>query len=78
MTFPKELDGEEFDQLRSNELALFKSRRTSQQEALSGLTEELDLTNQQLEIAEKLVASGATSRVEVITLRREAAKRNWK
>lgn len=74
VTFPKELDGEEFDQLRSNELALFKSRRTSQQEALSGLTEELDLTNQQLEIAEKLVASGATSRVEVITLRREAAK----
>ncbi len=74
VTFPKELAGDEFAQLRANELALFHSRRTSLRDALSGLTQGLDLTRQELGIAEKLQASGATSRVEVIKLRREAAQ----
>ncbi|GHH04821.1 HlyD family efflux transporter periplasmic adaptor subunit [Pseudodonghicola xiamenensis] len=72
--FPAELDGEQFEQLRANELALFRSRRASLREALSGLTEGLELVRQELEIAEKLQTSGATSRVEVIRLRREAAQ----
>ena len=69
-----ELAGQEFAQLRANELALFESRRISLQEALAGLTEGLVLTRQELEIAEDLRTSGATSRVEVIKLKREAAQ----
>jgi len=74
VTFPAELAGQEFAQLRANELALFESRRISLQEALAGLTEGLVLTRQELEIAEDLRTSGATSRVEVIKLKREAAQ----
>lgn len=74
VSFPAELSGDAFDQLRRNELALFRSRRHSLQEALSGLTEGLNLTRQELEISEKLQQSGAASRVEVIRLRREAAQ----
>lgn len=72
--FPPDLDDERFAQLRANELALFRSRRTSLQEALAGLTEGLELTRQELEISEKLQTSGAASRVEVIRLRREATQ----
>lgn len=72
LTFPDELSGERFAQLRANEMALFRSRRKSLDEALSGLTEGLELTRQELEIAETLQNSGAASRVEVIRLRREA------
>lgn len=39
VNFPVELSGDDFDQLRRNELALFRSRRNSLQKALSGLTE---------------------------------------
>ncbi len=74
VVFPQELAGDEFAQLRANELALFKSRRESLRESLSGLTEGLELTRQELAIAEKLQSTGATSRVEVIKLRREAAQ----
>lgn len=74
VTFPNELSGEGFARLRANELALFRSRRLSLHEALSGLTEGLELLQQELEIAEKLQSSGAVSRVEVIRLRREAAQ----
>lgn len=72
--FPEQLAGNEFAQLRANELALFRSRRESLSEAMSGLTEGLELTQQELTIAEKLQSTGATSRVEVIKLRREAAQ----
>ncbi|MEX2518761.1 MAG: biotin/lipoyl-binding protein, partial [Paracoccaceae bacterium] len=71
LAFPSELSGRDFAQLRANELALFRSRRANLEETLSGLTEELDLTRQELEIADKLQRSGAASRVEVIRLRRE-------
>jgi len=74
VAFPDELAGEDFVQLRANELALFQSRRNGLKEALSGLTDGLELTKQELAIAEKLQASGATSRVEVIKLRREATQ----
>ncbi len=74
VVFPDELVGDEFAQLRANELALFKSRRESLRESMSGLTEGLELTRQELAIAEKLQSTGATSRVEVIKLRRESAQ----
>lgn len=74
VTFPQELSGESFAQLRANEEALFRSRRTSLREALSGLTTGLKLTRQELEISEKLRSSGAASQFEVIKLRRDAAQ----
>lgn len=74
VTFADELAGDEFAQLRANELALFQSRRMSLHETLSGLAESLKLTQQELKIAEKLQTTGATSRVEVIKLQREAAQ----
>ncbi|QDY69416.1 HlyD family efflux transporter periplasmic adaptor subunit [Qingshengfaniella alkalisoli] len=72
--FPSALDGERFDQLRANELALFRSRRASLDDALAGLNESLDLTRQELEIIENLLSSGAASRVEAIRLLREVAQ----
>lgn len=74
VTFPAALDGNEFAELRANELALFNSRRSSFEEALSGLSESLQLIRQELEIAEELQSTGAASRVEVIRLRREEAQ----
>ncbi|MGV0908498.1 HlyD family efflux transporter periplasmic adaptor subunit [Martelella sp. FOR1707] len=74
VTFPAALDREEFAELRANELALFNSRRSSFEEALSGLSESLQLIRQELEIAEELQSTGAASRVEVIRLRREEAQ----
>lgn len=74
VAFPAALEAAEFDLLRANELALFRSRRTSLAESLSGLTTELELTRQELEITERLQSDGAASRVEVIRLRREAAE----
>ncbi len=74
VTFPDELSGDDFAQLRSNEEALFRSRRSSLEEALSGLTEGLNLIRQELEISEKLQSNGAASRFEVIRLRRDAAQ----
>lgn len=72
--FPPELAGERFQELRANEAALFRSRRSSLEEALSGLTEQLELIREELAITESLQASGAASRVELIRLQREAAQ----
>lgn len=72
ITFPAALDG--YDDLKANETALFHSRRKSLDEALSGLTEGLELVRQELEITEKLQSTGAASRVELIRLQREAAQ----
>lgn len=74
VAFPAALEAAEFAQLRANELALFQFRRASLEESLAGLTKDLELIRQELAIAEKLQTSGATSRVEVIKLRREAAQ----
>lgn len=74
VTFPPALDGERFDELRANEMALFRSLQGSLNEALAGLTEGLELLNQEVEISQKLQASGAASRVELIRLQREATQ----
>lgn len=74
VSFPPALDGDRFDELRANELALFRSRQSSLTEALAGLTEGLELLTQELEISQKLQASGAASRVELIRLQREVAQ----
>lgn len=74
VVFPDDIAGDEFAQLRANQQALLRTRRTSLQEGLAGLTESLELARQELEIAETLQSSGATSRVEVIRLRREVAQ----
>lgn len=72
VTFPPELDGH--DDLKTNETALFVSRRDGMREALAGLTNELALVRQELAITRGLQSSGASSRVELIGLEREAAK----
>jgi adhesin transport system membrane fusion protein len=73
VTFPPALDDPRFDDLRANETALFRSRQASLNEALAGLTEGLGLLEQELEITERLQASGAASRVDLIRLQRQAA-----
>lgn len=72
ITFPPELDGH--DDLKRNETALFTARRNGMTEALAGMTHELALVRQELEITRSLQSSGASSRVELISLEREAAK----
>ena len=74
VVFPPALQGADYAELRANELALFRSRRSSLEEALSGLTEQLELIREELAITENLQASGAASRVELIRLQREAAQ----
>jgi adhesin transport system membrane fusion protein len=74
VTFPVALDGERFDDLRANETALFRSRRANLTETLAGLTEGLDLLEQELTITQRLQSSGAASRVELIRLQRDAAE----
>lgn len=74
VTFSAELDDARFDDLRANETALFRSRQASLKEALAGLTEGLELLEQELEITNRLQSSGAASRVELIRLQREAAE----
>lgn len=74
VTFPAALDDERFDELRANETVLFQSRQSSLREAMAGLTQGLELLNQELEITERLQSSGAASRVELIRLRRDAAE----
>ncbi len=72
--FHPALNGERFDELRANERALFRSRQSSLQESLAGLTEGLELLTQELDITQQLQSSGAASRVELIRLQREATQ----
>lgn len=72
VVFPASLADARFDELRANEMALFRSRQRSLAETLGGLTQGLDLLRQELEITNKLQASGAASRVDLIRLKREA------
>lgn len=71
IAFPSELDG--WPQLRQSEQALFRSRRASLNETLSGLNQALGLVRRELEITRSLVASGAASNVELIRLQRQGA-----
>ncbi len=74
VTFPAALDEESFDDLRANETALFRSRQANLTETLAGLTEGLELLEQELTITQRLQSSGAASRVELIRLQRDAAE----
>ncbi len=74
VTFSAALKDARFDDLRANETALFRSRQASLNEALAGLTEGLELLEQELEITNRLQSSGAASRVDLIRLQREAAE----
>jgi len=74
VTFPAELDGDEFAELRANEQALFRSRQTNLRASLLGLTEGLRLLEAELEIVTQLQSRGAASRVELIRLQREASQ----
>lgn len=72
--FPAALDDARFDDLRANETALFRSRKANLTETLAGLTEGLELLEQELTITQRLQSSGAASRVELIRLQRDAAE----
>lgn len=74
VAFPAALEPASFAEMRANEAALFRSRRAGLAESLSGLTEGLALLEQEVGIAERLQASGAASRVELIRLQREASE----
>ncbi len=74
VVFPEAILDQRFDELRANETALFNSRRANLADTLRGLTEGLQLLEQELEITERLQASGAASRVELIRLQREATE----
>lgn len=54
------------------ETALYHSRRANLEETLAGLSQALDLVNQELVMTEPLVAKGAASEVEVLRLKRQA------
>lgn len=71
ISFPKELD--EWPQLKTYETALFKSRRASLNETVSGLNQALSLARRELGITQSLLSSGAASNVEVIRLQRQVA-----
>ncbi len=72
VVFPDALVGEEFDELRATERALFASRRASLTEALTGLNAGLELLKEEIAINESLSLAGAASQVDLIRLRREA------
>lgn len=72
--FPAALHGAAFDELRANEAALFRSRQASLTGSLAGLSEGLQLLEQELEIIDQLQSSGAASRVELIRLQRDASQ----
>jgi len=72
--FPAALDDARFDDLRANETALFRSRKANLTETLAGLTEGLELLEQELTITQRLQSSGAASRVELIRQQRDAAE----
>ncbi|MBS0426682.1 MAG: HlyD family efflux transporter periplasmic adaptor subunit [Proteobacteria bacterium] len=69
--FPAELN--DWPQLKAAETALFRSRRASLNETLSGLNQALGLVRRELDITRSLVASGAASNVELIRLQRQGA-----
>lgn len=71
ITFPKELD--DWPQLKATETALFRSRRSSLDETVSGLSRALTLARRELGITQSLMSSGAASNVEMIRLQRQVA-----
>lgn len=72
LQFPAEL--RDWPQLQAAESALFRSRRSSLNETVSGLNQALSLVKRELDITRSLVASGAASNVELIRLQRQGAE----
>lgn len=70
--FPEELAGH--PRLLAAERSLFESRTKSLRESLSGLNRALQLTQQELDITQSLLKSGAASSVELIRLQRQSAE----
>lgn len=70
LIFPAEV--KKLPSLVNEETALYHSRRANLQESMSGLTQALQLVQQELSMTEPLVAKGAASEVEVLRLRRQA------
>lgn len=70
--FPEEL--KPYPALIAAETALFESRRKGLQESLSGLNRSLALVNQELNITQSLLKTGAASNVELIRLQRQRSE----
>ncbi len=71
IVFPSELD--KWPQIKASETALFRSRRDSLNETVSGLNRALTLARRELGITQSLMSSGAASNVEMIRLQRQVA-----
>lgn len=71
ISFPTELD--EWPALKTAETSLFRSRRASLNETVSGLNQALILARSELGITQSLIGSGAASKVEMIRLQRQVA-----
>jgi len=71
LIFPPEL--EPYPQLRAAEQALYQTRRSALQRAVSGIEETLSLISRELQITESLAGIGASSEVETLRLRRQRA-----
>ncbi len=71
ISFPSELSG--WPELKAGEQALFQSRRASLNQSVNGLNSALALARKELSITQSLIASGASSNIEVIRLQRQVA-----
>lgn len=71
LTFPEEL--EKYPDLKAMETRLYNTRRAQLNDSESRITEALDLVKRELQITERLAATGAASNVEVLRLRRQKA-----
>ncbi len=69
LQFPKEVQSE--PDLVQAETALYRSRRKSLEESLSGMSEAMRLIRSELQMTEPLVTRGAASAVEVLRLKRQ-------
>ncbi|MES5813678.1 HlyD family efflux transporter periplasmic adaptor subunit [Pseudoxanthomonas sp. Soil82] len=76
LQFPEELDGHA--DLAAAETALFRQRRASLQESLSGLQRSRELVGRELEITESLLKTGAASNVELLRLQRQRSELDLK
>lgn len=72
LKFPDEL--KDHPQLLAAETALFRSRRASLNETVSGLSQALALVRKELEITRSLLESGAASNVELLRLQRQGSE----
>ncbi|WP_413615285.1 HlyD family type I secretion periplasmic adaptor subunit [Halomonas cupida] len=70
--FPEELN--DHPGLIEQEMSLYRSRRSSLTETVSGLEEERRLVQQEINMTQPYVARGAATEVEVLRLRRQASE----